>query len=504
MDKVSAKDPSAGNSNFFENIGKAILVVAAAFSMIAWTGLRKVKFKSSEFILLAPTIILVIFALTFTDYAHLKILHWLMPKVFTVKVVLRLRELERIWYFLIFTGGFFYVALILIGLPTYLKRQRFQRSLDTIGLRNAQNETPKISAVIPLDESRTKLLTKAKGIGVDRFESKRADLESAFGQMVERISTTQDRKFIEMLLCKKELTKMLPYEEAVTRLRQPYSFVVGESMDGVIVQDIRELPHMLIAGSTGGGKSVFFRQVLVGLLESSPHLQMYLIDLKRGVEVKEFGLLPNVRIAKDEDEAVQVLKHIKEEMHRRFVFMEEKGIKKIEPELHKKDLIVVAIDEASVLYGKTSVSKTKSNLVAQARDLTDEIAKLARAASIHLIIATQKAIKESLDTKTLENLPGRMAFKMSTHAGSNTALGNVKAYSLPDIKGRGIWAGGNKFIEVQAPFLSESDLEEKCKILASEFVGNGNRNFQPMIEIDAGKDKETTDFNQSEIREPVA
>jgi DNA segregation ATPase FtsK/SpoIIIE-like protein len=160
--------------------------------------------------------------------------------------------------------------------------------------------------------------------------------------------------------------------------------------------------------------------------------------------------------------------------------------------LHKRDLIVVGIDEASVLYGKTSLSKAKSELVAKARDLTDEIAKLARAAGIHLIIATQKAIKESLDTKTLENLTGRMVFKMSTHAGSNTALGNVKAYALPDIKGRGIWAGGNKYIEVQTPYLSEIELDEECKEIAEKMKENGLENYQPMIECEVIKSEDVS------------
>jgi DNA segregation ATPase FtsK/SpoIIIE-like protein len=170
-------------------------------------------------------------------------------------------------------------------------------------------------------------------------------------------------------------------------------------------------------------------------------------------------------------------------MQKRFVFMEENGIKKIDPKLHKHDLIVVGIDEASVLYGKTSSGKHKE-LVAKARDLTDEIAKLARAAGIHLVIATQKPLKESLDTKTLENLTGRMIFKMSTHAGSLTALGNSKAYTLPDIKGRGIWAGGNKYIEIQTPYLSETELDEECKEIAEKMREQGIGNHQPMIEFE--------------------
>ena len=444
-------------------------------------GLKRVKFKSVEFQFLVPTGLLLLFALTFANYAHLMVAHTIWPGLFTPRVILFLKEYPRYWHFLALVFLAAYWVLFCFGFFPFMKRQKFQKDLDTVGLSNSQGLSPKVVGVIPLEDEKTRLFVKAKGIGVEKFESRRGDLESSFEQIVEHVGISANRKAVEILLCKKALTKMLPFEEALSYLKTPYSFLVGDSASGMIVQDIRELPHLLIAGSTGGGKSVFFRQILVCLLKSSPHLQVYLIDLKRGVEVKDFSTLPNVRIAKDEVEAVQLLTVLKDEMHKRFIFMEENGLKKIEPEKHKRDLIVVGIDEASVLFGKTSVSEAKADLVAKARDLTDEIAKLARAAGIHLIIATQKAIKESIDTKILENLTGRMAFKMATHAGSNTALGNVRAYSLPDIRGRGIWAGGNKFVEVQTPFISEETVLNEVKALEEKFSDKSVSNFQPML-----------------------
>lgn len=496
--------PVGGGNGALERLGFAACIVFGVLGAVAWTGLRRIKFRSVEFQFLAPAVLLILFALTFANYYHLTILHWIWPGVFTPKFIMLLRKSWRVIHFLLAVLFTLYWVSFVIGFLPFIRNRKFQRDLDSAGLKNAQGLAPKVINVIAVDDNKTKLLVKAKGVGVEKFEGKKSDLESSFEQIIERITTTPNRKMVEILLCKKELIRLLPFEEALVHLKDPYSFLIGESASGILVQDIRELPHLLIAGSTGGGKSAFFRQALICLLQSSPHLQMYLLDLKRGVEVKEFGLLPNVKIAKDESEAVQVLEAVKEEMHRRFAFMEKKGVKKIDPEKHHRDMIVIGIDEASVLYGKTSVSKAKAQLVAKARDLTDEIAKLARAAGIHLIVATQKAIKESLDTKTLENLPGRMVFKMSTHAGSNTALGNVRAYSLPDIKGRGIWAGGNKFIEVQAPFLSENDLEEKCKAIAEQLNGNKNANFQPMLVCEVARNDDTSEFVAEAKPEEVA
>lgn len=475
---------TSGGSAGLEKLGLAMATVVGITSIIAWTGLRKIKIKSEEFICLFPTILFSLFLISYSDYAYLRWLNKILPTYFTKNVVLFLRTIPKVWHFsflIIFT---LYTLGIVLGFTTYIRKRKLQKSLDTIGLSNAQGLAPKVIREIEIDENKSKVHITAKGIGRDRFEAKKNDLESSFERIIEGINILQDRKTLEILLCKKELRKMLTFYEAIPALKNPYNFLIGESANGIVVADIRELPHLLIAGSTGGGKSAYFRQVFVSLLKYSPHLQVYLIDLKRGIEVKEFAQLPNVRIAKDEAEAVQLLQALKDEMHKRFIFMEKNSLKKIDPKLHKRDLIVVGIDEASVLYGKTTVSKAKSQLVAKARDLTDEIAKLARAAGIHLVIATQKPLKEALDTKTLENLTGRMVFKMSTHAGSNTALGNVKAYALPDIKGRGIWAGGNKYIEIQTPYLSETELDEECKEIAEKMKEQGIVNYQPMIEYE--------------------
>ena len=168
-------------------------------------------------------------------------------------------------------------------------------------------------------------------------------------------------------------------------------------------------------------------------------------------------------------------------MDKRYEYLEANGHKNIDPLRDKKDLIVVGTDEASVLFGQVKSNKKKRELMLKARELTDELAKLARASGIHLILATQKPIKESIDTKTLENLPARMSFKMSTHAGSNSMLGNAKAYALPDIKGRGIWKDGNKFIEVQTPFISDEELEQEIAELKGRKEGDGFKNFQTML-----------------------
>lgn len=388
-------------------------------------------------------------------------------------------------------------ALASFGLGHIVKIQRMQKCLDYSGLKNVDGLGPRLIKVIEIDDHRSKLIVSSVGIGTERYHSKKNDLESSFQQKIEKIVFSKDRKFIEINLCSRELPKMIPYSEVEVIGGKSSSFVLGESLSGgVLTQDLTDLPHLLIGGTTGGGKSVFFKGTILNLLKTTPHIQMYLIDLKKGIEVKEFSELPNVKIAKDEGEAVKVLQAVKDEMDRRYEYINDQSDKKIiNPKKDKKDLIVIGIDEASVLYGKTSSSKSRKHLMLKARELTDDLAKLARAAGIHLIIATQKPIKDSIDTKTLENLPGRMSFKMSTHAGSNSMLGNAKAYRLPDVKGRAIWKGGNKFIEVQTPFISSEDIKSEIESIKAGFKSKKYSNFQEMLSLSS----QTTE-NQNKLK----
>lgn len=128
--------------------------------------------------------------------------------------------------------------------------------------------------------------------------------------------------------------------------------------------------------------------------------------------------------------AVQILNAVKAEMDRRFKFLEAKGLKAIDPAQGKFDRIVVAVDEAGELYADKSKHEDDYELTIEAQSLTNSIARLGRAAAIHLILATQKVSKESINTVIQENLSARMCFKMNTLQGSLQVLGSKDAMDL--------------------------------------------------------------------------
>lgn len=465
--------------NFVLTIGKFIILILK----ISWHGLRRGVLANADRLMLILTTYAGIFMVVYWDWLHLKILNWVWPGIFTMGV-LRFFVLYVPQYFqcLMMIGALTILVGLIFGARHYFRIRNQQDLFKHIGLKSATGEVPKIVDIEDQETFKRKIVLFSPGVGLDQYKNKKSDFESTFGAIVENICVSEkSRKLMEIYLSDKELPTMVGFDRCLSALVEPYSFLIGESLGGVMAQSIRTLPHLLIAGTSGNGKSVFFNQALISMMRTSPHIQLYLLDLKLGVEVRAYRHLPNVQIAKDPAEAVALLRAVVKEMNRRFAYIEQKGLKFIDPERDKMDLLLIGVDEASVLYSKRRGDKSGNEMIDVARDLTDEIAKLGRAASIHLIVATQKVTTESIDTKVQENIGGRICFRVNTLQGSNTVLGNKKAYELPDIKGRAIWACGNDFLEVQTPFVSEGVVEREIEKIRNEFLDGKRSCFQALL-----------------------
>lgn len=379
----------------------------------------------------------------------------------------------------------FVAWLVLRGSAKGFETIRFQRGLDHLGLKTSTDFRPVVVEAVSIGEHQKKLTIMAVGIDISEFQNRKGALESGFGAIIEEIRVSaRNRQFVEILLAEKALPSLVRYDrEAIKHLVRPYSFLVGQSLSEFITGNLAEIHHMIIAGGTGGGKSFFFKQTLVGLAESSKNIQFYLIDLKYGVETKLFGSLGNVKIAKEAPEAIAILTAVVAEMEDRFRFLEKNGFTEIVPERDKKDRLVVAIDEASVLFTIEKSSKSTRASAESARDLADRIAKLGRAAGIHLILATQKVVKETIDTRVQTNIDARMVFRVNTVPSSMTVLGNKMAAELPKIGGRGIWSVGSQEVIVQVPRLTLEEVEERIENLVPKFDSESKGYFGPMLEV---------------------
>lgn len=210
----------------------------------------------------------------------------------------------------------------------------------------------------------------------------------------------------------------------------PLSFAVGKDIDGnVYVGDIAKMPHLLIAGATGSGKSVALNSMLVSLLyKASPEdLKLIIVDPKR-VEFTLFNGLPHMLIPNsitDTTKAINALNWLINEMERRYELFQNCYVKNIgeynsqaqvvSGQSDKIPYIVLIVDEFGDLMAGP-----------QRKDFEDQIIKLtqkARAAGIHIILATQRPSVDVITGTIKINLPSRMAFAVNTFEDSRTILG---------------------------------------------------------------------------------
>lgn len=376
----------------------------------------------------------------------------------------------------------FLTFLFGIGIFEWIKMVKYQKGIDHLGLKTSTGLIPKVKNVIEMDNNQKKILVQAIGIDVAELRSKKGSLESSFNAIVQDVRVAPyNKQLVEIIIAEKELATLIRFEEVADRLKKPYTCLIGESFDQFIVADFCEIHHMLVAGATGGGKSYFFKQLLVSLLKCSDHIQLYLIDLKRGVEMRPFDILNNVKVVKENIDAVILLEAVVKEMDRRFKILEDIKVQEINPKRDKLDRIFVGIDEASELFIVSKTSKEAKDNANRARELTDKIAKLGRAAGIHLILATQKVVKETIDTNVQTNINARVIFRVNTMASSMTVLGNKKAAELPQIKGRAIWSVGSQDIIVQVPKLDADEMNEELGALTTKFNSDTSPFFGLMI-----------------------
>ncbi len=270
------------------------------------------------------------------------------------------------------------------------------------------------------------------------------------------------------------------------------TFALGKAIDGSLkVCDLSSMPHVVVAGSTGSGKSVCLNSLIVSILfRAGPEdVKFILIDPKM-VEFSLFNGLPHLILPKaitDVDKAVNALKWVAEEMDRRYLQLSVNQVKKIEeynelPEIvegkkAKMPYIVVVVDEVADLMSQNK--KEVENYVAR-------IAAKARAAGIHLVLATQRPSVDVITGTIKNNLPSRIAFAVTSQVDSRTILDRVGAENL---LGRGdllyINSTMSEPMRYQGCFVSNKEVKAVC-----DFIRENNKcDYDENIAAEINKSK---------------
>lgn len=281
--------------------------------------------------------------------------------------------------------------------------------------------------------------------------------------------------------------------------------ITGEA----ILAELNKMPHLLVAGSTGSGKSVCINGIIVSILmRAAPHeVKMMLIDPKM-VELNVYNGIPHLLapVVTDARKASQALQKVVSEMERRYDLFSHTGTRNIKSyndhvqafneendEKHPKlPYIVVVIDELADL------------MMVASHDVEDSItrlAQMARAAGIHLIIATQRPSVDVITGVIKANIPSRIAFAVSSAVDSRTILDTGGAERL---LGRGdmlfLPAGSSKPVRVQGAFVSDSEVESVVDFVIEQQKAQYDESMIPSDEPEKTLEEETDELYDEAVQ----
>lgn len=240
-------------------------------------------------------------------------------------------------------------------------------------------------------------------------------------------------------------------------------FGVGVDVEGkAIIADLMKLPHLLIAGSTGSGKSVFINTMLASLIKNytPATLGLVLIDPKR-VEMLDYRGLPHLEypVVSDANDAPRALDFVVEEMEKRYELMSKRGFKNVAG--YNEAVLSGAIEDAPIIPWVVVIDELADLMLIAKKQVESSIvriAQLARASGIHMVVATQRPSVNVITGLIKANMPSRMSFAVTSKTDSRVILDANGAETLTG-HGDGLFLpqGLTKALRIQAPWI-EADM----------------------------------------------
>ena len=330
-----------------------------------------------------------------------------------------------------------------------------------------------------------------KGVRMSKLTSIADDIALSLGASGVRIAAVPDKISIVGIEVPNRAVTMVSLREVIdspafNKAKSKSSFAVGKDIGGnCIVGNISKLPHMLIAGTTGSGKSVCMNSIIISLLyKAGPEdVKLIMIDPKM-VELGIYNAIPHllIPVVTDPKKAAGSLQWAVTEMMRRYNSMSHAGVRDLESynsimeaeDGEKLPQIVVIIDELADL------------MLVSAKEVEESICRIAqmgRAAGIHLVIATQRPSADVITGLMKANIPSRIAFSVASAMESRIILDTMGAEKLVG-KGDMLFSpiGSGKPQRVQGCFVSDLEVEAVATYVKDNYNVNYDKGI--MEEID--------------------
>ena len=272
---------------------------------------------------------------------------------------------------------------------------------------------------------------------------------------------------------------------------------LGKSISGVpIVGDLTTMPHLLIAGTTGSGKSVCINTIIVSLLyKLNPDLCKFILIDPKMLELSTYEGIPHLLtpVITDAKKATSALAWTVKEMNNRYALMSKVGVRNIDGYNAKHKLkmpyIVVVVDEMSDLM--LVAGKEIENYI-------QKLSQMARAAGIHIIMATQRPSVDVITGTIKANFPTRVSFQVSSKIDSRTILGEQGAEQLLGKGDMLFMSSANRIIRIHGPYVSEQEIER----IANTLRAQGEPDYIEEITVQENKETsimQTGDDNEDEL-----
>ena len=344
-----------------------------------------------------------------------------------------------------------------------------------------------------------------KGVRLNKLTTAADDIALSLGATGVRIAAIPGKISVVGIEVPNKAVTMVSLREVIdskefTGAKSKSTFAVGKDIGGnCIVGNIAKLPHMLIAGTTGSGKSVCMNSIIISLLyKASPDdVKLIMVDPKM-VELGIYNGIPHllIPVVTDPKKAAGSLQWAVTEMMRRYKSMSDAGVRDLESynsivesqEMEGKKLpqVVVIIDELADL------------MLVAAKEVEESICRIAqmgRAAGIHLVIATQRPSADVITGLMKANIPSRIAFSVASAMESRIILDTQGAEKLVG-KGDMLFApiGEGKPKRVQGCFVSDPEVEAVASYVKSHFVTEYDQQVMEEIErkaVQTGSGKAT-------------
>ena len=291
-------------------------------------------------------------------------------------------------------------------------------------------------------------------------------------------------------VCLRDVFETQEFQNAPSKL----TVMLGSDIAGMpIIADLGKMPHLLVAGATGSGKSVCINTIILSVLfKATPAEVKFLLIDPKVVELSTFNGIPHLLtpVVTDPKKAASALRWAVHEMEKRYQLFAAAGVREIKrynenvPVENRIPYIIVIIDELADLMMVAPVD---------VEDAICRLAQMARAAGIHLVLATQRPSVDVITGIIKANIPSRISFAVSSQVDSRTILDMAGAEKLLG-KGDMLYypVGAPKPLRVQGAFVSDSEVED--------VVDFTKRQAQPEFSEDVfqGETESNTDFSSDQ------